>query len=122
KVMKNQNEELGYLYEANVKNTYGNIKIRVKVDVKERIQMVDLVELNQSMYQSQTTNKAQSYVEQDISKIPDGYAGATSISLHGLMDMMMAIRDVHNSAPKFDIPLPYKDYYGSDYTIISTEN
>ncbi len=122
KIQDSQGDPLGYLYETNIRNTYGNIKIRVSVDVNQKIIEVDLVELNQSMYQNQTVNKANAYADQDITKIADGYAGATSISLRGLMDMMKAIRDVHNSIPKFDIPRPYEAYYGSDYTILSTQN
>lgn len=120
KVLDNEDAPLGYLYEANVINTYGNIRIRVSVDVSQKIQTVDLVELNQSMYESKTINTAKNYEFQDITKIADGYAGVTSISVRGLMDMMMAIRDVHNSIPKFDIPRPYAAFYGTDYTIEST--
>src|SRR5690606_9273839 len=85
KVLDSEDAPLGYLYEANVINTYGNIKIRVSVDVSQKIQTVDLVELNQSMYESKTINTAKNYEFQDITKIADGYAGVTSISVRGLM-------------------------------------
>lgn len=119
KVKGSGNSDLGYVYEANVTNTYGNIRVRVVAGIDQKISVVDLLELNQTQFENQTKNLARSYQFMSISSIADGYGGATSVSIRSLIDMMRAIRDVHESIPQFVVPEPYKKYFG-EYTIDST--
>lgn len=116
-------DPLGYVYEANTQNGFGNIKIIMSVGLDERIIELKILELNQTMYQSQTENLAQSYVYQKLSQsIPDANSGATSVSAWSLMDMIGAIGMHHDSVEKFEIILPYQAFYGDTYTVIETQN
>jgi hypothetical protein len=120
KVLGQGGSELGYLYEANVTNSYGNIRVRVVAGVDQKISEIDLLELNQTMYQAQTTNKINTYLFTRIDEIADSYAGATSVSIRSLVDMMVVVRDVHKLVPKTEIHDPYEEYFG-EYSIDSTD-
>lgn len=113
---------LGYIYEANTVNGFGNIKIIISVGLDERIIEVVVQELNQTMYQSNTLSLAQNYVFQKLSgSIPDANSGATSVSAWSLMDMMQAIGAHHDKIDKFEIILPYQAFYGEGYQVIDTK-
>ncbi|WP_162146870.1 hypothetical protein [Acholeplasma granularum] len=122
RALKNE-EPMGYLYEANYHNSFGNIKVRLVVDLKEIIQKAEFIELNQTMYLTQTTNNLQTYVQRKLNKdIFDGAAGVTSISINDLSHMISMIGLHHDSTNKFEVQLPYQEFFGEDYTITDTEN
>lgn len=121
RVYKNE-DPLGYLYEANITNDFGNMKVRLSVDVKDVIQTIEFLELNQTMYLPQTTKMLETYVLSKLSAdIFDGAAGATSISKNDLSHLMSMVGLHHDSTDKFEIQAPYKDFYGDDYVISNTE-
>jgi len=47
-------------------------------------------------------------------------SNSSSISLNTLMDIVRSIGVHHDGVDKFDMPMPYKDYFGEDYVIAST--
>src|SRR5690606_38529337 len=113
-------DPLGYVYEANSKNGFGNIRVMIAVGLDEKITDVKMVELNQTMYQSKSEALLNNYKFQKLSpNVSSTQAGATSISLNTIMDMMNVIGVHHEGIVKFDIPKPYKDFFG-DYEIKST--
>lgn len=115
-------EPLGYLYEANITNEFGNMRVRIAVDVKDIIQSVEFVELNQTLYQSQTRNMLNTYLLTKLeTDIFDGAAGATSISRNDLSRLMRILGRHHDQSDKFDFVLPYVAYYGPDYVVSNTE-
>lgn len=121
RVYKNE-DPLGYLYEANITNDFGNMKVRLSVDVKDVIQTIDFLELNQTMYLPQTTKMLETYVLSKLSTdIFDGAAGATSISKNDLSHLMSMVGSHHDKTDKFEIQAPYKEFYGDDYVISNTE-
>ncbi|CDR31465.1 Uncharacterised protein [Acholeplasma oculi] len=119
----NDVEPLGYLYEANMENAFGNIRIRLVVEANDTIAEVIFVELNQTMYQQQTKNIAEQYVFQKLKgSITDASAGATSYSIQTLVTMIQTIGSHHDQTDKFDIKLPYQDYYGEGYVVEDSTN
>jgi len=122
RILKDE-EPLGYLYEANIVNSFGNMKVRISVDVKDIIQTAEFIEMNQTMYQTQTQNMLQTYPLNKLNAdIFDGAAGATSISKNDLAHLMSMVGLHHDSTDKFEVVLPYSEFYGEDYVISSTEN
>ncbi len=122
RVLANDDEPLGYVYQANAINGFGNIKITLSVGLDEKIIDILFDEINQTMYVAQTMALRESYIYQQLSSnIPDANAGATSISMHTLMDMIRAIGIHHDGVLKFEnAPLPYEAFFGNAYTIIDT--
>ncbi len=119
----NADEPLGYLYEANITNEFGNMRIRISVDVKDIIQSVEFVELNQTLYQDQTRNMLNTYVLTKLeTDIFDGAAGATSISRNDVSRLMRILGRHHDQSDKFEFVLPYVAYYGPDYVVSETQN
>lgn len=113
-------EGIGYVYEANAKNGFGNIKIMIAVGLDEKISDLKMIELNQTMYQDKTTKLLQDYKYQKLSpSIADQAAGATSVSMNTLMDMFSALGSHHAKVEKFPFVMPYEAFYG-EYTIASS--
>jgi len=116
-------EPLGYFYEANIENDFGNMKVRLSLDTKDIIQTIELLEMNQTMYQAQTEAMLETYQLSKLSgDIFDGAAGATSISKKDLSHLITVLGMHHDQTDKFEISLPYQPFYGDDYVIESTEN
>lgn len=114
---------LGYFYEANIKNDFGNMKIRLSLDTKDVIQTIEFLEMNQTMYQAQTEAMLETYKLSKLSgDIFDGAAGATSISKKDLSHLIRILGHHHDQTDKFEIILPYQPFYGDDYVIETTEN
>ena len=115
-------EPLGYLYEANITNEFGNMRVRITLDVRDIIQSVEFIELNQTLYQSQTRNMLNTYLLTKLeTDIFDGASGATSISRKDLSRLMSALGRHHDQSDKFEFILPYVAYYGPDYVVSSTQ-
>ncbi|WP_162164071.1 hypothetical protein [Acholeplasma hippikon] len=114
-------KELGYVYEMNEKNGFGNIKILVAADVKGIITKTVIVELNQTMYVAQSEKLIAAYVNQNLSKITDLNAGATSVSHNTIMGMFRNLGEHHKVVPQFDNKPAYFDFFGEDYVIKSTD-
>lgn len=113
--------ELGYYYEINEKNGFGNIKLIVAADAKNVITKTEVVELNQTMYQSQSEKLIKAYVNQKLTNIVDLNAGATSVSLNTIMKMFKNLSEHHAKVPQFENKPPYFEFFGEDYEIVSTE-
>lgn len=122
KVYDKDDVGIGYLYEINKENDFGNIKLMVKVDLKDSISEIVILELNQTMYQSQTEKLVNDYVFTKLSnEVVDLSAGATSISLNTLSSMIKVLGSYHHDVEKLELSLPYLDYYG-DYEVLETKN
>lgn len=114
---------IGYLYEINYSNGFGNMHIRLTVSPKDIIESAEFIELNQTQYQPQSRDLLEKYVLQKLeSNIADGAAGATSISLNDLSHMISMLGKHHDGTDKFEISLPYAEIYGvTDYNITNEE-
>jgi len=122
KVYGKDETPLGYLYIINAGNSFGNIKLRVLVNLKDRIDKIEIVELNQTMYQSRTQEAIKLYVDALVSSnMPDVLGSVTSVSLNTLISMMKSLGVYHDLIEKFPNMLPYKEYFGDDYEVVSTE-
>jgi len=109
---------IGYLYEVNENNDFGNIKIIVKVNLKDLIEEIIILELNQTMYEKQTEKLANDYLFTKLDdEIVDVTGGVTSISLNTLTNMIKVLGKVHHSNPKLELTLPYLEYF-DEYEIV----
>lgn len=122
RVMGNNDSALGYVYEINEKNGFGNIKLLVAANAKSEISKVTIVELNQTMYQDKSEALIKSYVNQKLTNIIDLQAGATSVSLNTIMSMFSNLGEHHQSVPNFDTKPPYFDFFGEEYEVLSSED
>lgn len=122
KVFGKDEKELGYFYEINETNGFGNIRLIVAADVKQSITNVTTVELNQTLLQEQTKTVISSYKGQKLNQIIDWNAAATSVSAHTVMSMFRNLSDHHNEIPHFDSKPEYFEYFGEDYEVIVTNN
>ncbi|MFA5692525.1 MAG: hypothetical protein WC907_02815 [Acholeplasmataceae bacterium] len=121
RVFGKDDNPLGYLYEINETNDYGNIRIMVKVNLKDLIEELIVLELNQTMYMKQTEKLANDYLFTKLDdNVVDITGGVTTISLNTLTNMIQVLGKVHHSNPKLELTLPYLDYF-DEYEVVSED-